>query len=159
MEAKTRRCRLVEVRRFHGFAHIVAQFFRGVGLRDDAFAQRLGDKFVYTNEASAFSSTRLHPRRRRVGRGLCEPQCRDRIGRFSPLRSGSKIASGCEMFDRFGPTETRAPVELLGYRSGLIILSIMAPPYMKRWSLLHDPPSILIGRSPRAVVVVGESRT
>jgi hypothetical protein len=76
---------------------------------------------------------------------------------FSPR---SKVASRCEMFDRFGPIETCAPMELLGaYRSGLIILSIMAPPYMKRWFLLHDPPSILIGRSPRAVVVVGQSRT
>jgi hypothetical protein len=70
MQAKTRRRGPVEVKRFHGFAHIGAQFFPGVGLRDDAFAQRLGDKaavgflddfkneFVYTNKASAFSPTR-----------------------------------------------------------------------------------------------------
>jgi len=44
MQAKTRRSGPVEVKRFHGFAHILAQFFPGVGLSDDAFAQRLGNK-------------------------------------------------------------------------------------------------------------------
>src|SRR5438067_1675697 len=67
MQTKTRGRGPVEVKRFHGFAHIGAQLFPGVGLRDDAFAQRLGDvaavgflgdfknELVHGTNASAFS--------------------------------------------------------------------------------------------------------
>ena len=44
MQAKTRWRGLVEVECLHGFAHILTQLFPGIGLSDDAFAQRLGNK-------------------------------------------------------------------------------------------------------------------
>src|ERR1700681_4578685 len=70
MQAKTRRGGPVEVEGLPGFAHIGAQFFPGVALRDDAFSQRLGDEaavgflghlkneFVHAKRASAFSARR-----------------------------------------------------------------------------------------------------